>query len=356
MKTIEEKQTEPQVALVKIDPKEFGLDEKQSLTVEQAFAPKVAEREGLRIMYEQILAKELSAETSAEAREIRLKLVPVGTGLKKIHTTQKAVAFSFGKYCDALYNAEIAPVEQMKEKLFEIEKWAEIQEEKRVAKLQAERIEILKQFEVDGSLMLVGSMTDDIWINYLLGVKLNYEKKKADEAKAETDRIELERLQAEEREAQRLENIRLKQEAELNELKLEAERKKAKSIKDKADADKAKAEAEAKKAKEQAEQAAAKAKAISDKVIADAKAKADKLAAELKAKADAEAKIKADAIKAEKLAKAAPDKIKLKELAKTISCIECGNLKSDEAQKIWQEVSILLSKVIKHIDEKTSQL
>ena len=283
METIEETQTEPQVALVKIDPKEFGLDEKQSLTIEQAFAPKVAEREGLRIMYEQILTKELSAETSAEAREIRLKLVPVGTGLKKIHTTQKAVALSFGKYCDALYNAELAPVEQMKEKLFEIEKWAEIQEEKRVAKLQEIRIIILKQFEVDGSLMLVGSMTDDIWTYYLSGVKMNYEAKK-----------------------QREDSVRK----------------------------------------------AALAKAISDKAIAEAQAKADKLAAELKAKADAEAKVKSDQVKAEKLAQVAPDRSKLRELAKTISFIECANLKSDEAKKIWQEVSVLLGKIIEHINKR----
>lgn len=338
--------------LVKINPAEYGLDEKQSLTVEQAFAPKVAEREGLRIMYEQILTKELSAETSSEAREIRLKLVPIGTGLKKIHTTQKAVALSFGKYCDALYNAELAPVEQMKEKLYEIEKWVEIQEGKRIEALRVERTEILKQYEVDASLISVGQMTDDIWNKYLSGTKLEFETRKAVEAKAIADKIEQEKRDAEALEAQRLENIKLKKEADEKEAQLKVEREKAeaekKAIQAKADIDKAKADEDARKAK-----------AISDKAISDAKKKADRLAAELKAKADEEAKIKADAIKAEKLSKAAPDKIKLEAVAKSIDVIiELSNntFASDEAKKIHFDSLALLKKVSTFIREKTSKL
>jgi len=335
-----------------INPKEFGLEEKQAITISQAFEPKVSERNAIKIIYEQIILKELSAETSFEARELRLKCVPIRTGMKKIHTSQKAVALAYGKYCDAVLNAETLPIEQMEERLFEIEKWAEIEDEKRVAILTAERTEILKQYEVDASLISVGQMTEDIWTKYLSGTKLEFEARKAKEAKDEADRIELERLQAEEREKQRLENIRLKEEADKRETAIALEREKfladAKIIQDKADADKAKADEEARKAK-----------AISDRAIADVKKKADLLAAEIKAKADAEAKIESKKIKAEKLAKAAPDKIKLEAVAKSIDLIISMNkdtFNSTEAKKIHTDSLALLKKVSTFIREKTSQL
>lgn len=284
----------------KINPAEFGLDEKQGQGIEQAFMPKVVEREGLKKIYEQLITRELNAELSFEAGKLRKQLVKVRTGIAEIHKSQKAFFLAGGRFADSIKNKETLPIEQMEEKLWEIEKWAEIQEEKRIASIQNERLELLKQYEVDGSLMSLGQMTEDVWSNYLSGVKMNYEAKKAAEAKAEADRIESERLQAEEREKQRLENIRLKAEAEAREKELEVERAKVA-------AEKAKADAEAKAAKEE-----------SDRVIAAAKAEADKLAAELKAKADAEAKIKADMEEAERqkaeeikrLAKA-PDKDKL---------------------------------------------
>ena len=344
----------PQTALVKIDPKEFGLDENQGSTIFQAFTPKIIERSALEVIYRQMITKELSADLSKEAGTLRRQLVKVRTGIAEIHKTQKAFFLAGGRFADTIKNKETLPIEQMEEKLYEIEKWAEIQEEKRVDALKAERLETLKQFEVDGSMMALGHMTDDIWTNYLSGVKLNYEAKKQAEAKAEADRIEAARIEAERLETQRLENIRLKAEAEEKEKELEAERIKTKAISDKAEADKAKADAEAKKAKDKADKDAATAKAIADKAIAEAKAIADKLAAELKAKADAEAKIKADAIKAEKLAKAMPDKIKLKALAEVIRDLPLPEMKTVEMKEIVIDVKKLLCKIETFINEKIS--
>ncbi len=224
---------------------------------------------------------------------------------------------------------------------WEIEKWAEIQEEKRIAILTSERIEILKQYEVDASLISVGQMTDDIWTKYLSGTKLEFEARKAKEAKEIYDRIEAEKKEAERIEAQRVENEILRKKTEEQELILKAEREKAQ-------VEKAKAEAEAKKAKD-----------ISDKAIAESKAKADKLTAELKAKAEAEAKIEADRIKAEKLAKAAPDKIKLETVAKSIDLIlsmSIVDFKTKEATKILEDAYGLLKKVSTFIREKSSNL
>lgn len=285
---------------ISVNPKEFGLNEVEGINIQRAFMPKIVEREALKTLYERLITKELSDVLSFEAGQLRKQLVKVRTGISEVHKTQKAFFLAGGRFADTIKNKETLPIEQMEEKLWEIEKWAQIQEEKRIESLKNERIEILKQYEVDGSLMAVGCMTDDIWFNYLSGVKMNYEAKKAAEAKDIADAKALEELQAKEREAQRLENIKLKEEAEKSEAILKAEREAALLAQSKADA-------EAKKAKEE-----------SDKAIAKAKAEADKLAAELKAKADAETKVEADRIKAEEIKKAearklakAPDKEKL---------------------------------------------
>ena len=84
--------------LTKVDPKEFGLDDVQVLTIEQAFAPKIAERDGLAAIYQQVITKELTPELCSEAKQIRLKLVKVRTGIAEIHKTQKAFFLAAGRY------------------------------------------------------------------------------------------------------------------------------------------------------------------------------------------------------------------------------------------------------------------
>jgi len=66
-----------------LNPKEYGLDEVQVVTIEQAFAPKIAERDGLIAIYEQVITKELTDETCKEAGDLRRKLVKVRTGIAK---------------------------------------------------------------------------------------------------------------------------------------------------------------------------------------------------------------------------------------------------------------------------------
>src|SRR3989304_2414236 len=156
MDTIEQTQIEI------INPKEFGLDKKQGSDIQSAFMPKIVEREALKTLYEQLITRELNAELSAEAGTLRKKLVKVRTGISEIHKTQKAFFLAGGRFADSIKNKEPLPIEQMEEKLFEIEKWAEIQEEKRIFELKAERMEILKQYDIDASLIAVGQMTDDI--------------------------------------------------------------------------------------------------------------------------------------------------------------------------------------------------
>jgi hypothetical protein len=326
--------------LVKIDPKEFGLEEVQVATIEQAFMPKIAERDGYAQIYEQIITKELTPELCAEARELRLKLVKTRTGIAEIHKTQKAFFLAAGKFVDAWKNKETAPVEQMEEKLSEIEKYFENIEKERIAKLEAERTEEISLYSevVPGGL---GTMDETVYQNYLTGVKVAYDARIKAKQEAEAERLRLievekenARLKAIEDERIRKENERLKAEAEAKEKEIEAERKRQADLlaKQKAEADeKARIEKEKQDAilaKERAE-AKAKQKAIEEAARIErekSEAERKRLENELRAKQEAERKAKEEKemkeamrIAAEKEAAKAPDIEKLKKMVDSIT-------------------------------------
>lgn len=319
------------MGMTKIDPKEYGLEETQVQTIEQAFAPKIAERDGLAVIYQQVITKELTEATCQEAGDLRRKLVKVRTGIAEIHKTQKAFFLAAGRFVDAWKNKETAPVEQMEENLEKIEKHFILIEQERIAKLELNRAEQLRQY-TEIIPMSLGLMQEDVFQAYLAAQKTAYEAKIAAEKQAELDRIAREKAEAEERERIRIENERLKKEAEEREKAIEAER----------------IEAEKKLSAERAE-AAAKQKAIEDAArIEREKAESElaKLAAELKAKQDAEAKAKAEAerIEQDRIAAAnkeakAPDRDKLKSFVNSITLPEMPELKSAEAKAVANVVA-----------------
>lgn len=344
--------------LVKVDPKEFGLEESSVATIEQAFLPKIAERDGYAQIYEQLITKELTKELCAEARELRLKLVKTRTGIADIHKTQKAFFLAAGKFVDAWKNKETAPVEQMEEKLSEIEKYFENIEKERIAKLEAERSEEISKYS-DVVPYGLGSMNDQVYETYLKGCIVAYEARIKAEQEAEAERLRLievekenARLKAIEDERIRLENEKLKAEAEAREKEIEAERKRQADLlaKQKSEAEeKARIEKEKQDAilaKERAE-AEAKQKAIEEaariereKAEAERKRLEKELAeqreSERKAKEEADQK-EAERIAAEQKAAKAPDKEKLVKMVDSISI---------SVPKLSDATSIAVSNVI----------
>jgi hypothetical protein len=361
--------------LVKVDPKEYGLSDSSAVEIEKAFLPKIAEREGYQEVYNLLLTKEINKETCIEARELRLKLVKIRTGIGEIHKTQKAYFLRAGQFVDAWKNKETLPVEQMEENLEKIEKHFAIQEAEKIAKIAAERKVELLQYTSEFLLPdRLGEMPESIYQNYLVGIKVAFDAKVKADREAEELLIENERIDKLGRERQvelykyiqfqeeiysvvnlgimstedytqhliylegkktayeteqariHQENERLKAEAIEREKKAEAERKRQADLlaKQKAEADK-KARIEKEKqdailAKERAE-----AKRIQDAIEEKARIEREKAEAERKALQDqiakkeaeerrvlAEAKIKeAERIAAEKQALKAPDKTKM---------------------------------------------
>ncbi len=343
--------------IAKLNPAEFGLKEDQAETIEKAFMPKIIERNILSEMYETVIKGDVNVpETALEARDLRLKLVKVRTGIAEIHRVQKAYYLAAGRFVDAWKNKETAPVEQMEEKLLSIEKYQENIERERKAALRAERVKELEKYEVDGSLIMLGEMTEDVWQNYIAGVKVQYQLRKEAEAKAEADRlaeIEAERKRQEEI---RLENERLKAEREALEKAQAKER--AKLAAEKAAAEKKAKEAEAamlaqaKKDREEME-AARLAREKAETELREKREAEERAHKEAEERAIAEEKAR---IVAAKKAAAAPDTDKLRDYMKRLSEVELPVMKTAEAQAILNNVGGLLSKINAYIEEKIKEI
>lgn len=342
--------------IVKLNPAEYGLKEAEVQPIENAFMPKIVERDALKPIYEELITQELTPALCIKAKELRLKLVKVRTGIAEIHKTQKAYFLAAGRFVDAWKNKETLPIEQMEEPLEGIEKHFENLEKERKQKIRDERIAELQKYDTDGTLMMLGEMQDEVWINYLAGVKLQYEAKKEAERKAEEARLAEIEAEKKRQEEIRLENERLKKEREEFERQAEIERKKQA-------AELAKKEKERKEAEmKMLEQAKKDREKIEAERLARGKAETElrekREADENAAKAEQE-RLQQEEIARQKEAKkaaAAPDKEKLLKFAESINAIQLPDLKTPEAAEISANVKTLLSKANAYIIEKANNL
>lgn len=321
-----------------INPKDFGLEPDKAKEVEEVFLPVIAERDNLVESYKTIIAKEITPQTVSEAYQLRLKLVKVRTNTKRVHESAKAFYLAGGRFVDAWKNKNVTVVEQMEEKLSEIENHFINIEKAKLAKLKEERLKQLSEVCENPSLYQVESMSEDAFNQLYEGQKLVKQARIEAELKAGQDRHAKIKADEEAREAQRIENEKLKAENEAKEKLLAEERKKADDARKLAEA-KAKKEREESEAKLKAEREA------KEKLEEQLRQEAQKKQAEEKAKQIAEKK-----------AKSAPDKQKLLDLANKIEALELLDLKSDEAVKILDDVQILIRKLTTFIREKSNQL
>lgn len=279
-----------ETTIIKIDPAEFGLENDKAVEVESAFAPVIIERDALLEVYQNILTSEMSEQLTQDAHQLRLKLVKVRTSTDKVHRVQKAFYLAGGRFVDAWKTRNNTVIEQMEEKLSEIENYYVNLENERIEKLRVTRLTLLSEVSDTPELFQVELMTDVAFNSLLEGQKLAKQARIAAEKKAEEDRlaaIEAERI---ENERIRKENERLQAEAEAKEKQIDTERKAA--------AAKLKAEQDA------AEAARLKAQAEAEAIL---KAERDKADAIFKAERDARIKAENDMIAKQQAERAASD-------------------------------------------------
>ena len=243
-----------------------------------------------------------------------------------------------------------ATFKNLETKLEEKEKFAERWEAKRKEELKTHRLGLLipLDFQYDNGFDL-GNMNEEMFQSLKLGLETAKKEKEDAERKAESERIAKEKEEAERIAKIDVENKRLKAEVEIKEKQMADEKAKAdaerKAIELKAQKARAEADAKIRAEREENERLQAKIR--------------DKEEMERKTKMDAEIK-EAEKIKAQKQAEAkaakAPDKQKLSEFSKKIESIERPILKSEEANRILDNVNDLLIKVANFINKNIQNL
>ena len=317
--------------IVKVNPIEFGLDEKKAVEITSGLTQILEERKTLSEMYSEVINLEITKENLDKFRELRLKIRDNRTkGIEQWHKVNKEFYLRGGQFVDAIKKKEIAENERMESNLMENEKFFERQEEKRIEELKIKRVELCQLYSEFIPLSIdLGSLSDEDFNNLLNGAKLQYDSKIEQLKKEEEARIENERLnkleqdrrfelapfaqfinespklrEMEEKEYQLLLNslaeAKLSYEKEQEKIKLENERLK-KEAEEKENALQIERE-EAKKEQEKLEK-----QRLAELQIE--KDKQAKLEAELKAKKDADLKAENERLEAEKLAKIQADKL-----------------------------------------------
>ncbi len=315
-------------AVKQLDATQFGVAKTEATQIEKAFVPMATKLREMEDEYNDIIGQEeITDDLALKARILRLSFVRIRTAADDAHKEGKAKLLMATKAWDGLRNILKYAASDKEDALKKIEKHREIIEAERKEKLKQERESILAKYDSDFEHVQLGEMVDEVWENYLSGVKLAYDQKISAEKKAEEDRIAQEKAEAAEREKIRKENEKLKREAKAKEKKLAEERTKVKA--------------------EQARQYEILEKEMEAK---------SKLEAELKAKKAAEQKAANEAAEVEKKSRLAPDKEKLLALADVIDDIGLPELANPEATEILYSIKTLLGKTTTYIREKSKAI
>lgn len=160
----------------------------------------------------------------AQARESRLRLKEVRVNVEKTRKELKESIVRKGKAIDGLANILKFLIEPIEEHLEKQEKFAEVQENLRKDKLEADRKELLAPYGKDISFYNLRDMTEEAFAELHGIIKTAWQNEVDATLKANEEREAREKQEAEEREAQRIENERLKEEARVRDEELRKER------------------------------------------------------------------------------------------------------------------------------------
>ena len=353
--------------LVVLKAADYGLEETKAQEIQATFMPMLEKMTELEKEYNLIIQKDINEELCTEAKTLRLKYVKVRTGTADIHRKLKDFYLKGGRFVDGWKNAQIMASEGMESRLKEIENHYENIEKERITKLQEMRTEKLHKYEPDMNVPNLGEMKEDVWNNYIGGVKMQLNARIRAEKKAEKDRIKKEQAEIAERTRIREENAKLKIEAEKREkqARIEAdERAKEEALRIVKQQEEQLARERAEKLRFDAEKIEREKQENAHRIERENHAmqlNSERIEKERLQKIadDRNAKIKAD-IKAqeeeERQAALAPDKEKLLSLAKNIENIQLPQVGSDEASDIMHEALGGLANIAEGIRESCENL
>jgi len=328
-------------------PSEYGLEEKQASEITVGLSTILKEREALIESFENVIQEEISEENIPMFKALRLQVRDNRTkGIEPWHKTNKAYFWNGGKFVDSMRNKEVLVNQRMEDALMSCEKHFELQEEKRLKEVQAEREDLISEFLFAGEEHReYAKMDDELWNAIYDSKKKAHIDFVASEKKAEEERIAKEKADEEERLAMIAENERLNKEAELKEKeeKIESDKRAKKELERLKEESKAKDIADAKLKKEQD----AKQK-LEDELKANKEEEAERLAIIEKNRVlQEQAKVEMEQLELKK-----GDSDKVNDLKNDLEALKTKySFQSAKYKKTYTDVNILIDKVINHINQ-----
>ncbi|MDX9789285.1 MAG: hypothetical protein RBT61_00500 [Candidatus Kapabacteria bacterium] len=178
--------------LVKVNASDYGIESTKAKEIEAMFSPMLEKMKELEAEYNDIVQQPITEQLCAEARLLRLEYVKVRTGTAKIHKEMKDFYLRGGRLVDGWKNAQLAASQEIEAVLAKIERHYEILEQERKEALKAKREALLQPF-TDILPAGLDTMANDVFENYLTGVKVAHQARIEAEKKAEKERQEQER-------------------------------------------------------------------------------------------------------------------------------------------------------------------
>lgn len=346
--------------IVKFDTPELQVIEKSKAEqIKATFEPMAEMLEEFEERYNKLMAiplEEITIDLTKEYKRLRLDVGRVRIDTGKAKDKAKEYLKLEDKAIMGIHNILVWAVKEKEDNLKERENYFEIQEQKRLEKLQADRAEKLSVYVEDAHERDLSKFADDEFEALFAMKKKEQEDRIAAEKKAEEERIAKEKAEAEEIKRIAAENEKLKKEAEERErlAKIEAEKREKAEQERKAKEEAERKIREAKERKERAEYEA-KLKAereAKEKIEREEKAKNEKLEAELKAKEEAEQKAKEEEAARLQAELNKGDAAKVKDLIADLEALKTKySFKSAKNTKMYADVSLLIDKVVNHIEK-----
>ena len=277
-----------------------------------------------------------NAEDVGKAKRIKLDLGKICSRAAQQKTIDKQVVLLETRFIDALFNSVNGAARLNQEEAKEIEQHFDIIERERIVKLQGERETEVRKYSDEMVTVpdFLGAMNDDIWNNYITGVKANYTAKLEAEKLAEQQRIEANKKEVERIKQLAIDNAKLIEAAKLKE---------AQDIKE---------QTEIKRLAKIESNKLAKIRAAEQLVIDNAKIENAKLEAQIQAAKDAELKAESDRLAAIEAQLSKGDADKIKDLKADLWAIRTKyEFKSKKNQLLYQSVGLLIEKIINFINK-----
>jgi len=346
--------------LIRIESPELqGIEESKANQIKKTFEPMAKMLSEFEESYNELVidaSEEITQDITIRAKRLRIDIGKVRVETGKLKDKQKEYIKLEDKAIMGVHNILVWAVKEKEDKLKEIEKHFEIQEKKRLEKLQSDRYKKLRLYVEDAHERDLAKFADDEFEALLAIKKKEQEDRIAAEKKAEEERIAKDKAEAEERERIRKENEQLRKEAEERErrAKIEAEKRAKEERERQAKAEAERKEREEKEKKERAEYES-KLKAereAREKIEREEKEKREKLEAELKAKQEAEQKAKEDEEDRLQSELNKRDADKVKDLISDLETFKTKyTFKSSKNKSLYSDVIALIDKVINHINK-----